>query len=199
MSFAPVKLGREFYLRPTLDVARDLIGKYLVFSEGGRVLSARLVEVEAYIGEDDPACHAAVGMTKRNAVMYGMGGFSYVYFIYGMYHCLNIVTEGENFPAAVLIRGAEPAEGIDTMIPRYDFNRANKMTDGPGKFCKAFGLTREHNGLDLVGDVLYLEDRGYLPARIETSGRIGIKRAVDKKWRFFEADSTYVSVSKKNK
>lgn len=197
MSLTARKLNREFYLRPTLDVARDLIGKYLVFKTGGKVLSARLVEVEAYIGENDPACHAAVGRTDRNGVMYGPGGYSYVYFIYGMYHCLNVVTENEGFPAAVLIRGAEPVEGVEIMLSQFDNKKNNGLTSGPGKLCKAFGLSREHNGLDLVGDILFIEDRGFRPARIENSSRIGIKKAVEKKWRFYEAGSNYVSIRNK--
>ena len=197
MSLTARKLNREFYLRPTLDVARDLIGKYLVFKTGGKVLSARLVEVEAYIGENDPACHAAVGRTDRNDIMYGPGGYSYVYFIYGMYHCLNVVTENEGFPAAVLIRGAEPVEGVEIMLSQFDNKKNNGLTSGPGKLCKAFGLSREHNGLDLVGDILFIEDRGFRPARIENSSRIGIKKAVEKKWRFYEAGSKYVSIRNK--
>jgi len=197
MAVTAVRLNRGFYLRPTLKVARELIGKYLVFRTGGKSLSARLVEVEAYIGESDPACHAAVGKTARNQVMYGPGGFSYIYFIYGMYHCLNVVTEKDGFPAAVLIRGAEPDEGLAAMTARYGNNNSNRLTDGPGKLCKAFGLNREHNGLDLVGDILFLEDRGHCPALIETDSRIGIKKAVEKKWRFYDADSKYVSIRKK--
>jgi len=188
-----IKLGRNFYLRPTLDIAHDLIGKYLVYKKNLNLLSARLVEVEAYIGEEDPACHAAVGKTKRNAIMYGPGGFSYVYFIYGMYYCLNVVTEDENSPAAVLIRAAEPLDGIEIMRKRFAHNPHNLLTNGPAKLCKAFGLTREHNGLDLVGETLYLEDRGYKPSKIMQSNRIGIKKGVDKKWRFFETASAYVS------
>ena len=197
MSLTARKLNREFYLRPTLDVARDLIGKYLVFKTGGKVLSARLVEVEAYIGENDPACHAAVGRTDRNDIMYGPGGYSYVYFIYGMYYCLNVVTENEGFPAAVLIRGAEPVEGVEIMLSQFDNKKNNGLTSGPGKLCKAFGLSREHNGLDLVGDILFIEDRGFRPARIENSSRIGIKKAIEKKWRFYEAGSNYVSIRNK--
>lgn len=189
-----IRLGRAFYVRPTLKVAEDLIGKFLVYNTGGRLLSARLVEVEAYIGEDDPACHAAVGRTERNNVMYGPGGFSYIYFIYGMYHCLNVVTEGEDFPAAVLIRGAEPVEGISLMKKQYANADENKLTNGPGKICKAFSLTREQNGLDLAEGRLYLEDHGYKPIEIKRSRRIGIKKGIDRIWRFYEAASPYVSV-----
>lgn len=193
------KLSRDFYLRPTLEVARDLIGKYLVFENGTTLLSARLVEVEAYIGKDDPACHAAVGKTDRNEVMFGPGGYSYVYFIYGMYHCLNFVTESEGKPAAVLIRGAEPVEGIEFMKRNYENLKNNRLTNGPGKLCKAFCLNRDHNGLDLTSSCLYLEDRGYIPRTIISSPRIGIKKAVKRKWRFFEKDSPYISVKPKIK
>lgn len=186
-------LPRDFYLRPTLEVARDLIGKFLNFENGKIRLCARLVEVEAYIGEDDPACHAAVGRTRRNEVMYGPGGFSYIYFIYGMYHCLNVVSENEGFPAAVLIRGAKPTAGEEYMRGRYNNPDSSKLTDGPGKLCKAFGLNREHNGLDLVDSPLYLEDRGYNPREIAVSPRIGLKKGIRRKWRFYEKDSPFVS------
>ncbi len=187
------KLPREFYLRPTLQVARDLIGKILIFNDNKKIMSARLVEVEAYIGRDDPACHAFVGKTERNEVMFGTGGFSYVYFIYGMYNCLNVVTERDGFPAAVLIRGAEPLGGIESMKRNYKNPGKNLLTNGPGKLCKAFGLTREHNGLDLTGGQLYLADDGKRVEKIECSVRIGIKKGVDKKWRFFDPASPYIS------
>ena len=115
MSARNHKLSRSFYSRPTLAVAADLVGKFLVYHSPTGRLSARIVEVEAYIGRDDPACHAARGMTDRNAVMFGLPGFAYIYFIYGMYHCLNFVTEPEGSPAAVLLRAAEPQEGQDIM------------------------------------------------------------------------------------
>jgi DNA-3-methyladenine glycosylase len=124
--------------------------------------------------------------------MYGKGGYSYIYFIYGMYHCFNIVTEKAGFPAAVLIRGVEPVEGIEIM-------RANSpdgtrlLTDGPGKFCRAFGLTREQNGLDLTGGGLYLLDRGKGNLDVRVSRRIGIKKGADKPWRFFDVKSHFVS------
>ncbi len=187
------KLRHEFYLRQTLKVAHDLLGKFLVYKSGRNLLSARLVEVEAYIGKGDPACHASVGKTKRNEVMFGPGGFSYIYFIYGMYNCLNVVTEDEGFPAAVLIRAAEPVEGGELMKKQYSNPDSNKLTNGPGKLCKAFNLTRKDNGLDLTGDKLYLEDRGYKVSNIKRSQRIGIKKGVDKLWRFYDSDSAFVS------
>ncbi|MCX6826726.1 MAG: DNA-3-methyladenine glycosylase [candidate division Zixibacteria bacterium] len=197
MSPSVIKLDRGFYLRPTLEVARDLIGKYLVYREKGNSLSARLVEVEAYVGQGDPACHAAAGRTGRNEVMFGSGGFSYIYFIYGMYYCLNVVTEDEGFPAAVLIRGAEPVEGIEIMKSRFKYSDNNRLADGPGKLCKAFHLTQRQNGLDLTGVKLYLEDRHYRPVKIERSQRIGIKKGVEKNWGFFEAGSPFVSIKLK--
>lgn len=192
------KLDRDFYLRPTLEVAQDLLGKYLVYNNKGQIISVRLVEVEAYIGEDDPACHAAVGKTARNEIMYGTGGFIYIYFIYGMYFCLNIVTESVGYPAAVLIRGAEPIEGIEIMRENYPDAKNGRYTYGPGKLCKALGLTREKNGLDLTGNSLYLENREYKVKRIKKTTRIGIKKATRRQWRFLDADSELVSVSKKN-
>ncbi len=199
MSSSGIKLDRDFYLRPTLEVAQNLIGKYLVYNKDGNIVSVRLVEVEAYIGEDDPACHAAVGRTARNEIMYGIGGFSYIYFIYGMYHCLNIVTEQEGFPAAVLIRGAEPIEGTKLMRNNYPNAKNSKYTNGPGKLCKALGLTREKNGLDLTGNSLYLENRGYKVNRIKKTARIGIKNGTKRNWRFLDSDSEWVSVREKNK
>ncbi len=191
------KLPMEFYTRPTLEVARDLIGKVLVYNSDGARVSARLVEVEAYIGRDDPACHAAVGRTERNAVMFGPGGFGYIYFIYGMYYCLNVVTENEGFPAAVLIRAAEPQDGEDILRMRYRADHKNLLTNGPGKLCKAFGLTREQNGLDLTGPTLYLEDCDYRPGKIMRTERIGIKVGRDKLWRFYEDGSRFVSATGK--
>ena len=197
MSAKAVKLDRNFYLRPTLEVASDLLGKYLVYEGNRGILSVRLVEVEAYIGENDPACHAARGMTDRNRVMFGLGGFAYIYFIYGMYHCLNVVTEVEGFPAAVLIRAGEPVEGVDIMESRFDNKKSNLLTNGPGKLCKAFALTRDQNGLDLTGDKLYLEDRCYKPYSIKCKERIGIKVGLDKDWRLIESSSRFVSGKKR--
>lgn len=186
------KLDRTFYTRPTLTVARDLLGKTIVYHHPKGILAADIVEVEAYIGEDDPACHAAVCRTERNRIMYEIGGHCYIYFIYGMYYCFNIVTERKDFPAAVLIRGVEPVIGQDIMAGH--FKRQSKiLTNGPGKFCKAFDLTRAQNGMDLTGTELYLIDRGLSPVPVQTSPRIGIKKGMDRPWRFFDANSEYVS------
>ena len=187
------KLSRSFYDRSTLEVAPDLLGKSIVFHSPEGMLSARITEVEAYIGQDDPACHAARGRTERNSVMFGPPGFSYVYFIYGMYHCLNFVTESEGKAAAVLLRAAEPDAGLDVMLTRSTSKKRHELLNGPGKFCRAFGLSRDHNALDLTGDTLYLEDRFVRVAEIGRSPRIGIKTGTGRLWRFFDKQARSVS------
>lgn len=188
------KLARNFYLRPTLTVAEDLLRTAIVYHHPEGVLSARIVEVEAYIGEDDPACHAAVGRTQRNDIMYERGGFSYIYFIYGMYHCFNIVTEKRGFPAAVLVRAVEPETGEDIMAANSP-PKTRLLTNGPGKFCRAFGLDRRHNGLDLTGAELYLVHRDEYVPDVGISRRIGIRKGMEKRWRFFDRRSRFVSAN----
>lgn len=138
------KLKRSFYNRPTLDVAIGLLGKVLIYNVHGVKFGGRLVEVEAYIGEDDPACHAFIGMTPRNEIMYGQAGMLYVYFTYGNHYMLNIVTEKKGFPAAVLLRGLEPLFGIDRMKANRGVEKLTEIASGPGKMAKALGLTTEH-------------------------------------------------------
>ena len=166
------RLLRSFFIRPTIDVAKDLLGKFLVKDS----FIGQINEVEAYVGSIDPACHAYRGKTKRNAVMFGKPGYSYVYFIYGMYFCFNVVTEKEGIGSAVLIRGVKPISGIDS----------NQKTDGPGKLCRTFNIGREHNGIDLCSNPsFYVADSGEVSKKIESSRRIGIKQATDLEWRFF--------------
>ena len=191
------KLSRSFYARPTLEVAHDLIGKYLVYVSPRGRLSARLVEVEAYIGEDDPACHASRGLTERTRPMFGPPGRTYIYFVYGMYYCLNLVTEPEGHPAAVLVRAAEPCEGIDhLLVPGRGRRDAVDILAGPGKLCRAFGLTREQNDLDLTGDTIYVEDRHMSVGHIRWSRRVGIRVGTDRPWRFYDAESPAVTRSR---
>ena len=187
------KLPRSFYGRPTLEVARDLLGQVIVFCSPEERLSARIVEVEAYIGQDDPACHAARGLTERNRVMFDRPGLSYIYFIYGMYHCFNIVTEREGFPAAVLRRAAEPIDGIESMRERSPQSKVEHILSGPGKFCRSFGLTLDHSGMDLTGNTLYLTSGKGKPGRIVTTTRIGIKTGTELSYRFYLAESEAVS------
>ncbi len=177
----------------------------------------RIVEVEAYIGEDDPACHAACGKTERNSIMYGPPGFAYVYLIYGIYHCLNIVTEEEGFPAAVLIRAAEPIAKNDVLtefgpgnstVGELELNPRTGKTyipNGPGKLTLALGVNLRENGVDLTDGGLYVADRIDSGAdssratnardaiKIQTSPRIGISKGQDKHWRFFDTESSFVS------
>lgn len=189
----PKKLPRSFYDRPTLEVARDLLGKHLVFGSKSERLSAKIVEVEAYIGRDDPACHAARGETKRNRVMFGKPGVSYIYLIYGMYSCFNFVTEKKGFPAAVLLRAAEPVDGVEGMLARSPKSNRDNILSGPGKFCRAFGLTTEHSGLDLSDGRLCVEDHGKTVSNIATAPRIGISKGEELHWRFCDADSQSLS------
>ena len=165
-------LPYDFYKLPTLQVAQNLLGKILVFK--GK--KGRITETEAYIGQDDPACHAARGKTPRTQVMFGKAGLSYVYLIYGMYNCLNIVTEEEGFPAAVLIRGIHL---LDT--PHTHLN-------GPGKLCRHLGITRQHNALDMVNsNDFYVGDSDVRP-KFQATSRIGIKIGLDRLWRFVDED-----------
>lgn len=187
------KLPRSFYARPTLEVAPDLLGKFIVYNSPEGPLVARITETEAYIGEDDPACHAHRGRTMRNDVMFGPPGFSYIYFIYGVYYCLNFVTEPAGRAAAVLLRAAEPIEGVELMRSRSTSTRIHQLLNGPGKFCRAFNLNREQNNLDLTGNILYLEDRNFRVTEFGTSPRIGIRTATDRPWRFYDKSAASVS------
>lgn len=187
------KLPRSFYSRPTLEVLEKIIGKIIIYNSPVGKLSARIAEAEAYIGQDDPACHAAVGKAVRNGIMFGPPGYSYIYLIYGMYHCLNFVTEAENSPSAILLRGAEPLSGIEIMKQNSPGKKEIELLNGPGKFCRSFGLTKGQNGLDLTGDELYLGDDGYISSRLVKTSRIGIQKAKELPWRYYEAGSVFIS------
>lgn len=190
-----MKLPRSFYARPTLDVARDLLGKVLVHRRGRTITSGVIVEVEAYIGESDPACHAAPGPTRRNQPMYGPPGHSYVYLNYGIHSLVNIVTEPAGSPAAVLLRALEPVDGVAAMRRRrarqMKGRRAASRPDlpacelcrGPGNLTMAMGITLEHNALDLVADRLFIEDRGIAAEPVAWGPRIGIAVGVERPWR----------------
>lgn len=193
---AAKKLPRSFYERLTISVAEDLLGKYLVRRTDEGRIAGRIVETEAYVGEEDLACHASKGKTPRNQVMFGAAGFAYVYLIYGMYHCLNMVTERAGFPAAVLIRAVEPVDGIRIMRKRRKIEPDTSLTNGPGKLCDAFGIDRGLNGTDLCGNLLFVEDGGNEPVEITVSKRVGVDYAgiwKDRLWRFFVKDNAYVS------
>ncbi|MGB2769109.1 MAG: DNA-3-methyladenine glycosylase [Candidatus Zixiibacteriota bacterium] len=187
------RLGRRFYDRPTLRVARELLGKYLVVQKDGHSLSGKIVETEAYVGFKDPASHAHRGMTPRNEVMFGDPGYAYVYITYGIHHCLNLVTEREGYPAAVLIRALEPVDGLELMKKRRGRRKLRDLTSGPAKLCQALGIDRKLNGANLCSDNIFVVDQGEVAGKIGCSGRIGIKEGKKKKWRFFIKGNQCVS------
>jgi len=192
------KLPRSFYLRPTLTVAKELLGKYLIRKINNQYLVGKIVEVEAYLGEKDPASHAYRGRTKRNDVMFWEGGHLYVYFTYGMHFCANIVTEESGKGRAVLIRAVEPISGIEIMKKNRKFKFVNdkiiNLTNGPAKLCEAFELKREQNGRDLCNDEIFIANgENILKSNIIASTRIGIKNGTEKRWRFFIKDNPWVS------
>ena len=186
------KLGLFFYKKSTFILGRGLLGKYLVRKICGRRISGKIIETEIYYGDSDEGSHAYPGKTLRNWPMFGLPGRLYVYFIYGMYHCLNIVTERKNFPAAILIRALEPKEGIEIMMKNRKMRNLKNLTSGPGKLCEAFGITKRHNNLSLFGNEIFIEDWLEKIPKIKTSPRIGLsskisKKAQQKKWRFYLA------------
>jgi DNA-3-methyladenine glycosylase len=187
-------LPRRFYNRPTLTVARDLLGMILIRRDRGLVMAGRIVETEAYIGEDDPACHASHGLTPRTAVMYGPPGHAYIYFTYGMHYMLNTVTEREKFPAAVLIRGIEPLAGIESMRKRRGSRPERELTNGPARLCSALGIDLSLNRSDLTRPPLYIVDPTE-PAEepIRWTPRIGIRHGRDKLWRCYLVGNPFVS------
>lgn len=193
------KLPRSFYLRATLTVAKDLLGKYFVRKLNNQTLVGKIVEVEAYLGEKDPASHTYRGQTKRNEVMFKEGGHLYVYFTYGMHFCANVVTEKEGIGHAVLLRAIEPVEGIELMRKNRGFSTDKpdkNLTNGPAKLCEAFGIAREENGTDLLGNkIFFTAGESISNNRIMVSRRIGIKRAIEKKWRFYIKDNDNISKS----
>src|SRR5688572_294829 len=191
-----------FYARPTLEVAEDLLGKVLSHHTPKGVASGRIVEIEAYIGEDDPACHAAPGPTERNAPLYGPPGIAYVYLNYGLHYLVNAVTEKKGSPAAVLIRALEPVEGIELMRERRSRLRwrqgkpapaDHELCRGPGNLTAALGITLAQNTLPLTRPPLVIDDRGDRVARVAWSPRIGIRVGTEHHWRCAVVGSRAVS------
>lgn len=199
-----MKLKRSFYLRKPLKVARDLIGKELVHVTDRGKISAKIVDVEAYGGtKKDLACHSLRGKkTGRNKIIFGEGGYIYIYLIYGMYYCFNIVTGGEGCPATVFIRAVEPLSGLKLMKEKRKFDRIkNKnivnLTNGPGKLCQAMGFNKDCYGIDLCGDDIYILGSNSLPEeKIGYTSRINIDYAKEAKhypWRIILKSSQYLS------
>ncbi len=200
------RLDREFYNRDSILVAKELLGKVLVHEIGGQRVSAKIVEAEAYMGIEDKAAHSYGGKrTSRVEVMYGCPGFSYVFMIYGMYCCFNIVTNEKGKPQAVLIRAAEPLEETEWMAQRRfgkPYEQLTKsqhrgLTNGPGKLCCALSIDRSFNGTDLCGNEVYVEEGKDENLNIVTTKRVGVdyaEEAKDYPWRFYLEGNEYVSV-----
>jgi DNA-3-methyladenine glycosylase len=196
-------LSHAFYIRDPRRVARQLLGKVLVRngSDSSARLTARIVEVEAYLGEDDPAAHSAAGRTLRNSVLFGPPGFAYIYFIYGNHYCLNVSCEPEGEAGGVLFRALEPLSGIDEMAKGRGIEVTSqkdwpKLTSGPGRLCEAFGITRARdNGGDLTSakSSLWIGDDGYRARDVVTTPRIGITKAAEMPLRYLLGGNPFVS------
>ena len=192
------KLNRNFYLRSAEELAPALLGKILVHKTAEGVTSGIIVETEAYIGPDDKGAHSCGGVpTARTAVMFGKGGFAYVYLIYGMYSCFNVVANVKDKPEAVLIRALEPLDGVELMKMRRGTDKPENLCSGPGKLCSALGITREQSGADLCKNELFILDMPELSkSEIIVSPRINIDYAEeyrDKLWRYFVKGNKFVS------
>ena len=198
------RLPRRFYDRPTLDVARDLLGKVLVHDAPAGRASGIVVEVEAYIGEEDAACHAAPGPTPRNQPLYGPPGFAYVYLNYGIHFLFNVVTEAEGRPAAVLVRALRPLDGLPLMRDRRTSSEGRVVPDarlcrGPGNVGRALDITLQDNRADLCGQVLFLEDRGIDVGPPTWGPRIGLTVGTEAQWRCFVAGDPCVSGTRRTR
>ena len=183
-----------FYARDTIRVARDLLGCLLCRrEEDGSYTVGRIVETEAYQGEEDPACHAAAGRTPRTRVLYGPPGRAYVYFTYGMHHCLNVVTEREGMPAAVLLRALRPEGGLRRMTHRRQGRAPRDLTRDPARLCEALAIDLHLNDTSLRGPVLGIRTDGTRPTRIACGPRVGIRVGTDRLWRFWVEGDPFVS------
>jgi len=195
-----MRLSRDFFSQDTRLVARLLLGKRLVHRLDDHRLAGCIVETEAYIGEEDKGCHASVGRTQRNEVMFGSPGHTYVYFTYGMHWMFNVVTEAEGFPAAVLIRSLQPQEGVAEMARNRKGRAVFDLCSGPAKLTQALGITRALDGIDLCarGAELWIEDALPIPdADVATSPRVGLNNTPEPwksiPWRYYVRDSLFVS------
>ena len=192
-----VKLSREFYLCDGLEAAEKLLGKILIHRSPDGLTAGRIVELEAYMGESDRGCHAYGGRrTKRTGIMYAEGGHAYVYLIYGMYCCMNIIVNREDIPHCIFLRALEPVEGIELMKRRRGTDKLRNLCSGPGRLCNAMGIDKTLYGEDLCGDRLWLEDDGCKPVIIRGK-RVNIDYAgedAEKDWRFAVKGSGFLSV-----
>ncbi len=192
------KPGKSFFQKDVVKLAKSLPGKIIVINRN-KPLAARIVEVEAYGGPGDKSCHAYSGITKRNEIMFNEGGYLYVYFIYGMYYCANIVSAPEGEGTGVLIRAVEPLAGEnEMMLNRFGQENISEkkrimVSNGPGKLTQAMGITLEHNGVDLTGDLIYLVDDGFKVEELVTTERVGIRECADWPRRFYIKGNKFVS------
>lgn len=193
-----MKVERDFYNRDTLIVAQEVLGKTLVHITEEGITKGKIVEVEAYIGPQDRASHAYDNLySERTKIQYGQGGYAYIYLIYGIHICMNIVTNKKDMPEVILIRALEPIEGIELMKKRRKVDNIKMLCNGPGKLSQAMGITKGEYGSDLCGEKLYLEDGDALrKEQVIKSKRINIDYAGEAKdflWRFTIKDNSYVS------
>ena len=188
-------IPKKFFKQDRIELAKALLGMELMTKIRGKVTSGIIVEVEAYGGPDDPACHAFSGKSERNQHLFLESGYSYVYFIYGMYYCVNVVTGPEGVGEAVLIRALEPKLGIETMQKRRGLENLKSLTSGPGKLCLALGIDRKLSGKHLLSSdsIKLLPGKRVPQSKIAISKRIGITKAADLPWRFYVKDSKYLS------
>jgi len=197
------KLKLKFYQQNTFDLAKDLLGKIIIRKYNQHILKVKITETEAYYGFKDQASHASKGKTPRTELMFGQPGRAYIYLIYGMYYCLNIVTENQDLPAAVLIRAAEPINGIKQMIKNRKYKKQKQfnlknLTNGPGKLCQALKIDKTLNGEKLYSSnkLFLFDDKKNIPLQIKKAKRIGIDYAGkyrDKLWRFYLKDNPFIS------
>jgi DNA-3-methyladenine glycosylase len=189
------RLPKKFYLQDPVTVARNLLGKFLWRSTEKGIMAGKIVETEAYLSENDPACHASLKKTKRNEKMFEPGGISYVYLIYGCYYCFNVVTAPAGKGEAVLIRALEPVEGQDIMNIYRPLKKLKDLTNGPGKLCTALDITIKENGLDLSesNELFITEGEKVDPDDIFVTTRIGLTKAVDLPLRFYITGNEFVS------
>ncbi|MGA2284926.1 MAG: DNA-3-methyladenine glycosylase [Dehalococcoidia bacterium] len=192
------KLERSFYERDARTVAKQLLGKYLVYERAGKRLGGKIVETEAYLGVRDMASHAFRGRTRRTEVMFGAGGHLYMYFIYGLFWMMNVVTETEGSAGAVLLRALEPVEGVDEMRANRGGKAGRLLASGPARLTRALGADGSLNGIDLCGDLIWIEDRGdrVRASQIVATRRVGVAYArewKDRRLRFYLSGSEFVS------
>lgn len=195
-------LPRSFYQQDGLALAKGLLGKILLRRKDGQLTGGRIVETEAYLGAQDPAAHSYKGNTQRTRIQFGAGGYAYVYLIYGMHCCMNIVAAPEGVPHVVLLRALEPVIGLEWMEQRRHTNRVQNLCSGPGKLCQAMAIDRSCYGMDLLGEELWLENEPEVSdQRIAVSKRIHIDyagEAANWPYRFCVADSHYLSAPAEN-